>query len=713
MRTNRAVSTIVSTLLIIIVIIVAGLTVYGWGVTALSQQLVAGGTEISITTIDFQPTNRSICLTCHSRQYGASIPSKTITGKFSPGLTTGAHTCYCHEAGRTVIFYNTTTQNDLYPSPRSIRPTECSSCHPWRSDYFHLGSGDSHSTPTKTPDVYGPFFTGDISGYGNPPCSCHQSDGSVYLGCRHCHFLGNESYITTKKPYNLYQNYEGLFPPSQPNGSYWTVTWYNTSTTTPVTFGVRPKPNATSTFPSNFKYNWGTGKVNSWGGNDYYGCKAYNTFNLPTATTITFNCTVDDGVQLRVDGVLKIDSWTTGRKNLKTTLTLPAGLHNLNLTWFEFTGSAYLGFEATPNPFYAFQGFEPKHGLTGIYSDCVSCHTEIHNENECYNCHRWAAAAGPVSCGGNCHYPNGTVNAGSTTHVFSAWDHRKMLHYSSYNATLLNVTRDLYMHSETTSIAVKTYYQALPTQAEDSNTTLTTGSKGSGTFPLSKGTLYSKFVYPLSDISKISAGTWAFYYRGYSTAGTWKFNVDIMVNKSDGTQRTSIATGVALSGALGRTYSTVTGTYSFPDYTVVNPTDYLVINIYAVHTEATASIAYLDIENNMIPISWQTRITNINAQSISDQKDCASCHGLAHGAGTTVYVRNDGVQDAQISKLYINDKEYNFYISYESGVKDGKLSRGETVGLRVIGFPWVSGKRYNFKVATQTGVTVTGRFTSP
>jgi hypothetical protein len=92
-------------------------------------------------------------------------------------------------------------------------------------------------------------------------------------------------------------------------------------------------------------------------------------------------------------------------------------------------------------------------------------------------------------------------------------------------------------------------------------------------------------------------------------------DVDLLVRKSDGTIRTTIATNVAVSADLQTTAQTLTGTYAWPGYTVVSQTDYLEID-YCIDTATMGSInAYLLIEDNTLGASSQTRTTNIQLPS--------------------------------------------------------------------------------------------------
>jgi len=89
-------------------------------------------------------------------------------------------------------------------------------------------------------------------------------------------------------------------------------------------------------------------------------------------------------------------------------------------------------------------------------------------------------------------------------------------------------------------------------------------------------------------------------------------NVDLLIRRSDGVIRSTIATQVANSTDLTDTAQSLFGTYSFPGYIVVNQTDYLEIDVYVDATYAkTGTSAYLRIDDNTLATTDQTRAANI------------------------------------------------------------------------------------------------------
>jgi hypothetical protein len=132
----------------------------------------------------------------------------------------------------------------------------------------------------------------------------------------------------------------------------------------------------------------------------------------------------------------------------------------------------------------------------------------------------------------------------------------------------------------------------------------------------------ARFVYPLTGVSQIATDNWTFSYRGLvSSSGTFPqtdtdvcFNVDIIIRQANGVIRQTITTGAAsayVTTADANTWVTVSGSYIFPDYTVIDDSDYLEIEFYA-QTESGPSgsngTVQLSIDDNSLPSTDQTRI---------------------------------------------------------------------------------------------------------
>jgi hypothetical protein len=99
-------------------------------------------------------------------------------------------------------------------------------------------------------------------------------------------------------------------------------------------------------------------------------------------------------------------------------------------------------------------------------------------------------------------------------------------------------------------------------------------------------------------------------YKGHNNIDATG-DVDILVRMSNGTIRSTIATQVAVSGALTTSWSTLSGTYSWTAYTVVAQTDYLEIDRYInVATAKSGNYVYSRIDDSALPIADQSRTTN-------------------------------------------------------------------------------------------------------
>jgi hypothetical protein len=162
----------------------------------------------------------------------------------------------------------------------------------------------------------------------------------------------------------------------------------------------------------------------------------------------------------------------------------------------------------------------------------------------------------------------------------------------------------LYCHQETTSIGGTTYYLLKKDTSADASGTTLSASTGSVA-----RVVWGKFVFQLTGIVKILASTIYATYRAYTGGGTVNAEIDILIRKSDGTVRTTIATGVSKSANLGTAWATYTGAnYSFAEYTVVDQTDYLEIDYIAnVTAKKSGQYAYLRIDDYTLDLADQTR----------------------------------------------------------------------------------------------------------
>jgi hypothetical protein len=88
-------------------------------------------------------------------------------------------------------------------------------------------------------------------------------------------------------------------------------------------------------------------------------------------------------------------------------------------------------------------------------------------------------------------------------------------------------------------------------------------------------------------------------------------DINVLIRRSDNSTRATIATNVAPSGDLQTTATTLSGTYSWSNYTVVNQTDYLEVDYYVDVANTTSSYAYLRIDDQTLDSINQTRIDGI------------------------------------------------------------------------------------------------------
>jgi hypothetical protein len=172
----------------------------------------------------------------------------------------------------------------------------------------------------------------------------------------------------------------------------------------------------------------------------------------------------------------------------------------------------------------------------------------------------------------------------------------------------------LYCHQETIQLGSYTFYLLKKdTPADASGTTLSVSTASAGQLP------WGIFVFPLASIAKILSGTIYATYRAYTGGGTVNAQINIYIIKSDGTVRTSIATGVSPSANLGTSWATYTGAnYSFAEYTVVDQTDYLGISYVAnVTAKKSGAYAYLRIDDQTLNQADQTRSQDWSFQALA------------------------------------------------------------------------------------------------
>ncbi len=180
-------------------------------------------------------------------------------------------------------------------------------------------------------------------------------------------------------------------------------------------------------------------------------------------------------------------------------------------------------------------------------------------------------------------------------------------------------------HSESFAITGTDYFYLLGgVPADDDNMTETTGSfsrRQTGRWLLynqADPSQDARHCFTLNGLSTIPASTWTVTYRGRAN-GSWyggsqaQLNMDVVIRRADGTIRQTIATRVAVASFTSfNSWQTLTATYSFPGYTVVDPSDMLEIDYYGQST-GFGSSSYnnsisLDVDDSALSANNLTRI---------------------------------------------------------------------------------------------------------
>jgi len=116
----------------------------------------------------------------------------------------------------------------------------------------------------------------------------------------------------------------------------------------------------------------------------------------------------------------------------------------------------------------------------------------------------------------------------------------------------------------------------------------------------------------------LASGDWAVSLVALKSAfsAVGHADIDVLIRQPNGTIRQTIATDVAPSGNLGTTATTLSGTCSWTNYSVISQSDYLEIDYYThVTTASSAVTAYLRIDDNTLSTADQTKANNISLPS--------------------------------------------------------------------------------------------------
>jgi len=187
-------------------------------------------------------------------------------------------------------------------------------------------------------------------------------------------------------------------------------------------------------------------------------------------------------------------------------------------------------------------------------------------------------------------------------------------------------------------------------------------------------------VYPLTGISSIPASTWTIYFRvqryrtatGAVTLPVCYADVDILIRKSDDTIRAIIATNVANSPNLAAdldVWETVSATYSWSAYTVVDQTDYLEVDFYIeVTTAGTRSAPRMRIDDSSLPVADQTRV------AFSLEIFTFKNRGSLTSRLVSLWVNNSTYHQRYAIDVIVNSGETISYLSVDTRLPDGQYT---------------------------------------
>jgi len=265
--------------------------------------------------------------------------------------------------------------------------------------------------------------------------------------------------------------------------------------------------------------------------------------------------------------------------------------------------------------------------------------------------------------------------------------------YTNNTSAKVNITalQTLYAHQELTIIGGLNY-SFLKLNSADS-----AGETRSAETGTTERKWMGQWVYQLTGVSSIPASTWTFYYRVNKTHSAIEAHCDvnIQIRMSNGTVRQTIATDVANSGAITLSYSTLSGTYSWADYTVVDETDYLEVDYY-IEVTSKRNNEYVNLRvddstlaeanqtrvadiylpntydyvlrvNNTVTDSWQIRLKKYSDSNIDRLQNCTIYfHNSTDGTSGQIYIEN-GVYTQDTGPWYDLPSLATIYIAMTAG----------------------------------------------
>jgi outer membrane protein assembly factor BamB/PKD repeat protein len=219
---------------------------------------------------------------------------------------------------------------------------------------------------------------------------------------------------------------------------------------------------------------------------------------------------------------------------------------------------------------------------------------------------------GTVAIVKEAYHPSGVSLLGQTEYVGGSltdlqYDDGVYMAFKSYLGGT-PAPRTLYAHQEAINIAGIWYWLLKVTSADTGGTTLIAPS-----WVAPRYSFGPKFVYSLRGVSSIPSSTWTFVYRAAVDSGVGAhIDVDVRILKADGTIRQVIASYVADSPTLPPYWTTVPGYFGFPGYTVVDQSDYLLIEYYAHITSYQPGLYVgLRVDDATLPPGYQTSVQNV------------------------------------------------------------------------------------------------------
>ena len=148
--------------------------------------------------------------------------------------------------------------------------------------------------------------------------------------------------VIEKQPYEERETYTEIEPYTATKRTKWEVTWQTITGDYKWAATI-----GTSEFPSEFDYNWGTGKL--YGDHDdYIGFVATATINVARSGPSSFTLGSDDGSKLYIDGREVIDNYGSHWYIKKTYVadSMSLGKHSLKIVYYDINLHARVSFSA-------------------------------------------------------------------------------------------------------------------------------------------------------------------------------------------------------------------------------------------------------------------------------------------------------------------------------------------------------------------------------